>query len=644
MKGKCYYCGKEFSKAGIVRHLKSCKSVAEFIGDIEVGKKKDSYILAIADRYAPSEFWLYVRIDKKAKLNELDKFLRDIWVECCGHLSSFEIDGQTYESDPDTSEEWGEPAESMDISIGQVANVRDIIKYEYDFGSTSYVVIKVINERIFGKRDKPIEIMARNNEPIRLCDKCDKRATNFDYEEQEFLCEDCTKNVLDKEMIEEVDYFNSPRVGLCDYSGSEDDEIPYLPVKNENNENNENNVIYLDKYKRSEKKPIKKEQIQNKKIDPIEKLGNKQMQKNIESLKNEFTEQEFIKFENGLRDLMSDFGNLYNKMEDKQWRKIHKDASLKDNLNRYTKAELCIIAENLRIEKISSLKKGEMIEKINELYKEKVFFLIENLSMEDFELLNEIDHLECVKKIDDITVYDYDYLRYRGLVFTGKIGKNFIVTIPRELSALFKEKNMKKLKKTLECNDEVISLLLGMCYYYGVITISDFLKIIPKYIDFDLTKEHCEKIIDGFTSMYADIEVEGILIKNEYVDDSWKVFKEQNKRHDLEYYEFTKEELLSVNEMNFEEDCIEKTDLYKYIVKKYGMEEEEVVDVMVTTQKLIKNGERYVKIVEWFINELEVKNESEAKIIVGKMSVFSNNLRQWILKGHKPTDLNNPKK
>ena len=32
----------------------------------------------------------------KSTLEELDDFLRGAWLECCGHLSDFEIDGITY--------------------------------------------------------------------------------------------------------------------------------------------------------------------------------------------------------------------------------------------------------------------------------------------------------------------------------------------------------------------------------------------------------------------------------------------------------------------------------------------------------------------------------------------------------------------
>ncbi len=47
-----------------------------------------------------------------ATLADLDDFLRGIWLECCGHLSSFDIEGVTY-----TVPHYGEPLFERGIRI-----------------------------------------------------------------------------------------------------------------------------------------------------------------------------------------------------------------------------------------------------------------------------------------------------------------------------------------------------------------------------------------------------------------------------------------------------------------------------------------------------------------------------------------------
>lgn len=100
MKGKCYYCGKEFSKAGISKHIKSCKVMKESIGLDEKASSSNinKFILEVSSKY-DKNYWLYITIDVNCTLKDLDKFLRDIWVECCGHLSMFKIHEERYESE-----------------------------------------------------------------------------------------------------------------------------------------------------------------------------------------------------------------------------------------------------------------------------------------------------------------------------------------------------------------------------------------------------------------------------------------------------------------------------------------------------------------------------------------------------------------
>ncbi|EPY2284232.1 IS1096 element passenger TnpR family protein [Clostridium sporogenes] len=239
MKGKCYFCNKEFSKSGILRHIKSCSAMKEYMGcNMKSSKiKKDKFILNIASKYNPSIYWLYIAINKTATLKDLDKFLRDVWLECCGHLSSFEINNNTYESQiqDDIFSFFERESKDMNVCLKDVVKLNDKINYEYDFGSTTYLTIKVEGELSSLKTEKEIEIMARNNEPEIKCCNCDNKVSYYDGEYDEFLCEECynKSNREDSEMIEEIDYWNSPRDGVCGYYGKKSDENPYVSLINE---------------------------------------------------------------------------------------------------------------------------------------------------------------------------------------------------------------------------------------------------------------------------------------------------------------------------------------------------------------------------------------------------------------------------
>ncbi len=102
-KGVCKFCNGEFDKAKMTQHLKHCKQRAAAIavgtGDEAKQKQRLFHILA-EGRYNP-QYWMHLEIPASESLFTLDRFLRDIWVECCGHLSSFEIGGTSYADEPE---------------------------------------------------------------------------------------------------------------------------------------------------------------------------------------------------------------------------------------------------------------------------------------------------------------------------------------------------------------------------------------------------------------------------------------------------------------------------------------------------------------------------------------------------------------
>jgi len=66
-------------------------------------------------RSAP-KYRLYLEASADVTLTELDHFPRDLWLDCCGHLSLFTVRNRTYGSSPD--EEFGD--KSMQIRLRKV--------------------------------------------------------------------------------------------------------------------------------------------------------------------------------------------------------------------------------------------------------------------------------------------------------------------------------------------------------------------------------------------------------------------------------------------------------------------------------------------------------------------------------------------
>lgn len=208
----------------MLRHLTSCKKRAERL-EKENAKSKCGYFqILIYGKYI-KDYWLIIEINENSTLIELDEFLRDIWLECCGHLSAFENNGIRYEDMPAEDSFWGDPAESMNHKLKKVLSVGDIFTYEYDFGSTTELILSVNSYRTGEKKKENIIILSRNNPSEIICSQCETNIAQWVepegfYNGTPFWCKECLEEVEEDDEMYLLHVSNSPRMGVCAYDGS----------------------------------------------------------------------------------------------------------------------------------------------------------------------------------------------------------------------------------------------------------------------------------------------------------------------------------------------------------------------------------------------------------------------------------------
>lgn len=206
------------------RHLTACKAKKEEYAKTSANKKEKDLIYHIKIS-GYKVYWLNIEMKGTNKLSDLDAFLRDIWLECCGHLSEFIIDGVRYSFTQDNgsgiySDLFSKPEKSMKVQLKKVLGEKDTFTYDYDFGSTTHLEGQVVAIRE-GYLKKPVKILARNN-PFELhCEQCEKTAYWLCIECEYFYCDRCLqKHECGDEMGLPV--VNSPRMGVCGYNGESD--------------------------------------------------------------------------------------------------------------------------------------------------------------------------------------------------------------------------------------------------------------------------------------------------------------------------------------------------------------------------------------------------------------------------------------
>ena len=214
-KGQCAFCGYQTTKGSMSRHLATCPQRQERIisADQEKVKSEKLYHLRVQDAWR-SEFWLDLEIRGSATLNDLDGYLRAIWLECCGHLSQFSIGG------------WRGKEIAKKRRIDDVFRTDVELTHIYDFGTSSETRIKIMGQREGTPTSKrPIALMARNVMPESVCINCHHPAAWLCMEclvEEDLwgtLCENHAKTHPHDNYGEPIALVNSPRLGMCGYHG-----------------------------------------------------------------------------------------------------------------------------------------------------------------------------------------------------------------------------------------------------------------------------------------------------------------------------------------------------------------------------------------------------------------------------------------
>jgi len=198
----CNLCGKEYAVTGIKRHLNSCIKK-------HCTNPKEELLYLIIKSDDPNYF-LHILVKSYARLEDLDRYIRDVWVDCCGHMSAFYIKRNELDSY---------------MSVGEVFSLSPKIEYIYDFGTSTYLYIEHV-KTFKGEQENLIKTLSRNPMPKLKCSSCGSEevvavCSICLYEGTGNLCKKCLpKHKCGLEMV--LPYVNSPRYGECGYGNWND--------------------------------------------------------------------------------------------------------------------------------------------------------------------------------------------------------------------------------------------------------------------------------------------------------------------------------------------------------------------------------------------------------------------------------------
>jgi hypothetical protein len=219
MKGPCTYCGRVLTRSGMAKHLVTCAERRARVSEADGTSAHRELLFLMEIRDASTGwFWLFLEVSGDATMGVIDKYLRAIWLECCGHSSQWFVGAA-----------WSGRKVAMTARAASVFRDRVELSHVYDSGDTTVTKARIIGTRSgVTTTGRPISLMARNGAPMIQCNQCDRPA--------EWLCLQCVHEDgndgglcgIHRESHPHEDYghplpvVNSPRMGICGYEGPSD--------------------------------------------------------------------------------------------------------------------------------------------------------------------------------------------------------------------------------------------------------------------------------------------------------------------------------------------------------------------------------------------------------------------------------------
>ncbi len=201
--GHCELCDSLIPEPQMAMHLKKCAP--------EHDSGSDAVPLALlrVDASHDATYWLYCEARSDTTFEQLDLLLRHVWLECCDHMSAFHV---------------GRAEIAKRAALGTALSGGARFSYEYDFGSTTALVGRIVSERDGTRGRAALRVVARNLPIVWTCIVCKARATLVCPQcmwggTDGWLCTKHAKNHPCADDIEPMPVVNSPRMGVCGYTG-----------------------------------------------------------------------------------------------------------------------------------------------------------------------------------------------------------------------------------------------------------------------------------------------------------------------------------------------------------------------------------------------------------------------------------------
>lgn len=320
--------------------------------------------------------------------------------------------------------------------------------------------------------------------------------------------------------------------------------------------------------------------------------------------------------------------------------KITGIASLKEGLSALKVADLHDIRKKLQIKNISSLKKAELIQYLAVAVPIVVSNIIRQFDERRLFLIKSIIANGGVISAKDIAIEEMEYFPKTGFMFTGFRNGNPVVMIPLELLPSLEEiVRDETILADVKRNTNWIKITRGLLYYYGTVPHDKLVDLVEKYMPIHPHYLAFNHAIFEAMEYYQEIYIDRYGYSYWEVLDPLVILEEQTSRKTIDYYPFSRQQLLEAGETNFVERPKGYSRFLSLLTQEYRMPKQEAMELVEDCIMNVKLGAQPGQLLQYLQTELTFESLEAVQKLMDAVVLIMNNTREWYLKGFTSEEL-----
>lgn len=309
---------------------------------------------------------------------------------------------------------------------------------------------------------------------------------------------------------------------------------------------------------------------------------------------------------------------------------------LRDVLPGFTKDNLSAIRRHYAITGLSQLNKKDLARALSDRLPNCYYMTWLGLDSTRYQIMKRLEQKGMVSA-EDLEPWQITYFQTRAVAFPAIVDEQWNLIAAKEAIESFAEWDSPANVTRVREHTEYVKLTKGLLYYFGALEIQNYYSI----MEFYFPKFPESSILPLLESCFYDQEFflgGGSLFSHLTSDPDW-VIEEQEARPDLDYYQFTKKDLLQAASPHFVENTSQTRAFRHFLRENFAMSEEEITELIQDLLWEIRDEDSHMAPFEFINSALEFPSEEVLQTCLRLVQDLHNNTRQWILKGYTPNEL-----